>query len=475
MTAIAAPHEDIAPAKESAVIFTPVIVGILLVYAATQVFLYWVHVPWRDEGQAWLWATSIDNFREYLIVPGEGHPPLWFWLLKLLSLVLSFDQARFFTVLLAIFNAILLIRLLRGDILVSVLILFSATIVYYWGYNFRPYTVVLFLMLAALTLDRQGKTESGTWLMAIACGFHFFAGFLFAFWLTVAWRRGLRFPQLILPASLALFFGALVVFSGQTNAELEVSGLESTMLAVRIFGNVFSANLYPPEYAALLSIGLMGWMFRRDAITLISLLGFAILFAAFAGLVYGRYDWHTAFILGFLIMGYCVTAKTPARWPLLILLAPGLIYGVFKTLKEPGDSKQAVDTAYSAVIEDAGPRLDTTRNLIVWPDFLLLGPAARDGFQYVSGNNGALVGPVDLSTRQHDDIDSALLARMDLPYWLVCIDCEDILPHIEALGGTAYELYETRPSRYEHIIVYRIGPDSILSGDLRPSRINANN
>src|SRR4051794_26464344 len=38
------------------------------------------HSPWRDEAQAWLIAES-KSLPDLLLLPGEGHPPLWYLLL----------------------------------------------------------------------------------------------------------------------------------------------------------------------------------------------------------------------------------------------------------------------------------------------------------------------------------------------------------------------------------------------------------
>ena len=39
------------------------------------------HELWRDEVQAWLITASATSFADLLVIPGEGHPPLWYWVL----------------------------------------------------------------------------------------------------------------------------------------------------------------------------------------------------------------------------------------------------------------------------------------------------------------------------------------------------------------------------------------------------------
>lgn len=58
--------------------------AVVLAYTALQIVLFAAHDPWLDEGQAWLWATTISSPIDFLIIPSEGHPPLWYWLLRLL-------------------------------------------------------------------------------------------------------------------------------------------------------------------------------------------------------------------------------------------------------------------------------------------------------------------------------------------------------------------------------------------------------
>ncbi len=84
-----------------------IVVGL---YCVLQVAMAVMHDPWTDEAQAWLWATNLSRWQDFLVIPGEGHPPLWYWLLKVVSLGLDFSQARFLTLPMAILNACLLAR-----------------------------------------------------------------------------------------------------------------------------------------------------------------------------------------------------------------------------------------------------------------------------------------------------------------------------------------------------------------------------
>lgn len=186
---------------------------IVAAYAAAQIALFIGHNVWRDEGQAWLWAQALSSPWEFFVVPGEGHPPLWFWLLRGLSTFFTFDQARYLTLGVALLNALLLHRLLRGELLLLTLVLCTHVILQYWGYHFRPYGLVFTTILTALLLERAGRNIAATWVLAIACGLHFFSGLIFGLWLLVQLRRRTLIRHLIGPALLAAFFGLCAILS----------------------------------------------------------------------------------------------------------------------------------------------------------------------------------------------------------------------------------------------------------------------
>lgn len=52
-------------------------------------------------------------------------------------------------------------------------------------------------MLVAMLLQRTARSVAATRVMALACGFHFYAGFLFGFWLIMQWHRGTRLTALL--------------------------------------------------------------------------------------------------------------------------------------------------------------------------------------------------------------------------------------------------------------------------------------
>lgn len=450
--------EDKAGARfDGAGLFKIAVVSALLsIYALIEFSMYEAHVPWRDEGQAWFWAKTLSQPLDFLIVPGEGHPPLWYWLLRLLSLGLDFTQARLFTVGAAVFNAGLIFWLFRRHLLIAALIVFSAASLHFWGYNFRPYTLVFTLTLLALVAHQNGRPGTGSWLMAIACGFHFFAGILFAFWLTIAWRDGQRIRDLIAPCILALAFAATVLLSGVSNASIEYYHSKLAQDILSAFGAVYSGRFYPPAVAGALALVLVTIIFWRDRLTLAVYLCLAGGFAVFAAAIYGRYDWHLAFVLALLVMALASVRAKLIRWPLLLLLAPGAVFGVLGAAYETTVNPRYDEIAFEAIKADAGDRLDTQTNLVSWPDFPLLGIAARDDFKFLSGNDGALVGPVNLAKRRDWQVAFSTLADMPRPYWVYCISCSGILFAITETGRPFTLLYNSGPQSPEPVAAFRV-------------------
>ncbi|UUR08191.1 hypothetical protein [Sphingomonas glaciei] len=56
---------------------------LLLAWLATTGWLAWHHVPWRDEVRAWSLTLMASNlFDLFRVVHGEGHPHLWYVLLR---------------------------------------------------------------------------------------------------------------------------------------------------------------------------------------------------------------------------------------------------------------------------------------------------------------------------------------------------------------------------------------------------------
>lgn len=415
---------------------------VTLAYIAIQIALAIGHQPWRDEAQAWLWATALSTPAEFLVIPGEGHPPLWYWLLRALSLLFDFNQARYFTLGVAIVNALLLARLLRGEILLLSLMLFSSVVLQYWGYHFRPYGLVFTALISALLLERSGRSVLATWIMALACGFHFFAGFLFGLWLLLQWHRGARLAQLVGPALLGALFGASALLSGMGNP---VSVPDATNLFEATASNLAWPLTWPQLRiwpAAVLTIGLLCYGLWAQRFILLALLGLTLMFALGTAMVYGQSPWHAAFMMMMTFMAFIYAGPAARRWVLIALLAVPAVAGIAMASSRLVQPVWTKPDLYAVVAADAGPGFDPRTQLIGWQDLALSTAAASHSISYISGNNGRVLGPVDWRQRTENAIDPVLITT-PTPYWLVCGKCGPALAVITAAGRTATELSST--------------------------------
>ena len=424
-------------------------------YVIAQIVLFAFHEPWRDEGQAWLVAQQLATPLEFLVIPGEGHPPLWFWLLRGASTFLSFDTARTLGILVAVTNALLLGKLLEDRPLILLLVLSSLPVLHAWGFHFRPYGLVFTCTLSALLLERNGRWRAATWLMAIACGLHFYAGLLFAFWLFLQlWQRR-PVLALLAPAVLAAAFGLSAILSGADNPDASVVLADWPAQVLRSLTQPFALTILPPLLGLALIVGAMAALFWHQPVLgiVVSVLGAT--FAVVTALVYPPYPWHSAFILVLVLMAAIWWRRAPV-WPLIALLLPQAILGAVTSGNEIRELSSSEGPPYAAVLADAGDRLDPPSNLVVWPDFTLTATAASKGIAYLGGSSGALVTATDWRADPGRTVDTDLFRSLPTPYWLVCVACEHPL---DALGGTDREavlVFSPTPDMPEHLFVYRI-------------------
>lgn len=413
---------------------------IVAAYSALQIALANAHVPWLDEAQAWLLATGLEAPLDLLILPNEGHPPLWHWLLRAISTVLEFDQARYLNTGIAIVNAWLLARLLRGETILLAMMLFSFSVVQFWGYHFRPYTLVFTCILAALLLDRDDRPVAASWALAIACALHFFSGLLFAFWLIWQWMKGTKITSLIAPALFAAAFGMLAVLSALGN---QTAGPESVGLFASFMHNMSWPLILPllrGPLAAIVVVAALVVGFRDRPALLATLLTLLVAFAFGCALVYGRSPWHASFMTMLCFVAAMVAGVTPVRrWMLILILLPQVVIGLVAVYQRLANPIWLQDDLYALVAEDAGAGFDPERDLVGWPDMAIPEWAARYDIRMINGNNGRIIDAVDWTTYEPGRIDATMLER-PRPYWLICYVCERLVGPLQENGATLVQL-----------------------------------
>lgn len=429
---------------------------VVLLYALSQITLAILHDPWLDEAQAWMWAKALSAPMDFFIIPGEGHPPLWHWLLRLLSSVMGFSEARYLSTALAIINAFLLSRLLRDELVLLVLFLCTFVMLQFWGYHFRPYGIVLCCMLSALLLDRQGRDLASTWVLALACGFHFFSGFLFAFWLVWQLRKGTRPLQLLAPALFAAVFGVLAILSGRGNTTagpIEIGLLVGTIQNLSWTGMIPELRTWA---LALLNVAALVFALRKQPVILAALLALLLVFSVATAAVYGKFAWHTAFLTMLCFMAIMVAGLNRERRLVLgLLLLPQMVFGFAGIAYRLSSMGDGAPDLYQAIKADAGAGFDPETQLVAWPDLAGVAMAAINDITIINGNGGPPLGPVHW--RSHDD-DAFAPALLDLPrpYWLICVACAPVLTYLEDNGRVPILLGERLNPDNGQFAAYRV-------------------
>ncbi len=433
----------------------------LIVFAALVAFLFFTHEPWRDEGQAWLWAKELSRPQDFFIVPGEGHPPLWFWLLKVFSLVLPFDAARYFNLALTFVNALLLWLLLRDRFWLFAAVLFSVFFAYFWGVMFRPYTLLVTLPLIAALLLRRNRSVAAGWVLALAVGLHFYASFIFGLWLLVELLRRKPILPMVGPALLAGAFALLAILSGRGNPGGNLESGNLLLGPIKNFAMGFALDL-PYVFAPLAVAAILALLFiefRENRLVLWCFVACASAFSLFTWIVYGLATWHYAAVPVMLLLAWALADKPVSGWRLAILMLPWFLLTievVQRTVSVPYSGAWAAYDALVAVSESDGIPLGP-ETVIVWPDFVFSGPMASHDLRVTSGNSGAEIGPTNWATRGNSDIAAESFAG-DHAYYLICVTCERLEPTFKASGMMTTLIAEPVEAVDEQLSLYRVTP-----------------
>lgn len=133
---------------------------ILAAYAGIHIFLVLHHEAWRDESQAWVLAYNSTWIELIKLCSSDGHPVLWFFVLKLLQLLhVPFLYAGFFSTALMTIGAAVLLWKSPFKLITNICILISPVFFYYNPVIFRIYCIVvpLFMLISVYWPKRRNK------------------------------------------------------------------------------------------------------------------------------------------------------------------------------------------------------------------------------------------------------------------------------------------------------------------------------
>ena len=135
-------------------------IAVLLLYAASNIYLMFFHEAWIDEAQAWVLAKQLSWTQIPALCASEGHPVLWFYLLKI-TILFGLPFRYFSVISITLMTFALGIFLFRADFnpVSKILVVLSPLFFYYNPVICRNYSVLMVLvcLLCALWKDRHGK------------------------------------------------------------------------------------------------------------------------------------------------------------------------------------------------------------------------------------------------------------------------------------------------------------------------------
>lgn len=149
-----------------------ILFAILFLYAFIQAFMLMYHELWRDEMQAWLLAVKSNSFMDiHNTIRYEGHPPLWFYILKFVSLFTSNPNSiKIVHWFIATLIAFIILFRTNFNLFLKLVILFG----YYFSFEYsiisRNYSIgILFLLLAITTFKTKPTSLSSKVVISLFC------------------------------------------------------------------------------------------------------------------------------------------------------------------------------------------------------------------------------------------------------------------------------------------------------------------
>jgi len=121
---------------------------IVLGFLFCHLFITKYHEPWRDEAQWWVLAKNMSVGEMYKQLSIEGHPILWFLILKvLIALGLQYKYLSIFTTIIVTIAVALLFFCTEIPLHTSLIAVCSAAFVYRNPIVSRPYAMIVLLVV----------------------------------------------------------------------------------------------------------------------------------------------------------------------------------------------------------------------------------------------------------------------------------------------------------------------------------------
>ncbi len=134
--------------------------GIIIIYIVSSIVLSLFHEPWRDESQAWVLAQNSSFFQIFQLCASEGHPLLWFYLIKIIIMFgCSFEFFSLISIFFTSLAVVLMLKFSKLCKLLQIIFIFSPLFFYYNPVICRIYSVLILLvcLLCALWNNRNDK------------------------------------------------------------------------------------------------------------------------------------------------------------------------------------------------------------------------------------------------------------------------------------------------------------------------------
>jgi hypothetical protein len=164
--------------------------SLLLIWTFTVCFLVWEHVVWRDEVRAMSLALQPGGVGSMLEGLGDGHPPLWYLLIRATHALIPRPEAlQILATAIGVAAMTLVVFRSRFGLLLTALVLFSRFSLYEYSVMARNYGIsmlVLFLLAMLYKKWRDRGVVLGLLLFLLAdCNVHsvVLTGAFLAFWL----------------------------------------------------------------------------------------------------------------------------------------------------------------------------------------------------------------------------------------------------------------------------------------------------